>query len=407
MYMSFPKSKSLQNSSLSSHIPLLVHGQGVFIFKVYDTSTYGSFYILDKHASNGLHVEFGKGYIHVKYSRSQEPLVDPTNKQGLVSKHGAFYWFSIDSHNRTIYAGIGEPRLETITYQYTFPRSEEMFLENLVAIHQYITLKPLKLLRDPITSKVPLLIKNTDELTMSDIAKGEYIAKANLSSIAQKLYDCISGKRFILDDEEFPEFSQAIEHSIKTPGCWCNRRLLEKATEFSSDPKPLETYLRITLGENNGESPGVPYVMEIWPIGHYSPIHSHADANAVIRVLHGKIHVQLFPFLCDDKNGIKEFAAVDFQKDDITWISPTLNQVHRLTNLSTSKETCITIQCYMYDENNNRHYDYFDYLDEKGVKQQYTPDSDMDFLTFKTLMKREWVEFTTRKPLRHTVYSSG
>lgn len=401
--MSIAKPKALRLSAITNHTPLLVHGQGVILFTTYRDASSATFYLLNKGGDNGLCVEFREDYVHVTYLRTFETLIDPTNTQGLVSNHGAYYWFSIDSHNHTLYAGLGEPRLETIVYQYTLPAFEEAFLETLVAVH-FTTAQPRKLLRDPITRSVPLRIKHTDELTMSDVASGAYLPNANLSPISQKLYTCISGKQFVLDAPDFPEFSQAIEHSIRTPGCWCNRRLAEKATEFSDNPQPLETYLRITLGENNGESPGVPYVMEIWPIGHYSPIHGHADANAIIRVLHGTIHVQLFPFLCDDTSGVKEFAAADFVKDDITWISPTLNQVHKLTNLSTSIETCITIQCYMYDESNKAHYDYFDYLDEGGIKHKYTPDSDMDFVAFKELMRREWLQFLNKKSQRHPVY---
>jgi hypothetical protein len=368
-----------------------VAGQGVYLFTQASDSATAAFKILNQEETDGLAVIFGNGYVHAHYLKTLEPLFDSKNQVGLIPNHGAYYWFSLDSHNHRLYAGIGEPRLETAIYQFQLPPNQEKFLESLVKI-RYTSAIPIRLLHDPITRTIPLLVKNTDELTMSDVARGVVLPNANLSPIAQKLYNCIAGKRFVLDDVEFPEFSAAIEHSIRTPGCWCYRRLAEKATEFSKDPKPLETYLRITLGENNGESPGVPYVMEIWPIGHYSPIHSHAGANAVIRVLHGNIHVQLFPFLCDDATGVKEFGSADFKKDDITWISPTLNQVHRLTNLPTSTQTCITIQCYMYDESNKVHYDYFDYLDDDGKKQQYTPDSDMDFLAFKALMKREWLE---------------
>ena len=70
------------------------------------------------------------------------------------------------------------------------------------------------------------------------------------------------------------------------------------------------------------------------------------------------------------------------------WISPTLNQTHQLKN--TTGSTCVTIQCYMYDGTDDKHYDYFDYLDEKGAVQQYEPDSDMDFVRFKELMLDEW-----------------
>jgi hypothetical protein len=44
----------------------------------------------------------------------------------------------------------------------------------------------------------------------------------------------------------------------------------------------------------------------------------------------------------------------------------------------------------MYEGNDTSHYDYFDYIDATGVAKQYEPDSDMDFLAFKALIKQEW-----------------
>jgi predicted metal-dependent enzyme (double-stranded beta helix superfamily) len=176
---------------------------------------------------------------------------------------------------------------------------------------------------------------------------------------------------------------KAIENSISTPGNWCYNKLKSKENEFGDDPKM--TYLRITLGQNNGESPGVAYVMEIWPPGHYSPVHSHAGANAIIKVLRGKINVSLYPFL---NNTVPPFANQTFEKNSITWISPTLNQVHKLKN--NEKKTCVTIQCYMYPEEDTSHYDYFDYIDTSGNEMKYTPDSDCSFLEFVGLMKKEF-----------------
>ena len=46
----------------------------------------------------------------------------------------------------------------------------------------------------------------------------------------------------------------------------------------------------------------------------------------------------------------------------------------------------------MYKNDNTSHYDYFDYLDGSGKKQQFEPNSDMDFLEFKKTIKREWLE---------------
>jgi hypothetical protein len=377
-----------------SKTPLLVHGQGVFLF---ESSSPCKFYIFDSDKCSGLSVEFTSTNVHVTEIPSDISLTDPYNSSGLTNKKGAYYWFSLDSQNQTLCAGIGEARLETMIYQYKFSNRKESkeFLEGLINIHipkESKSLKPLRLLRDPITQHIPLIVKNTDDLTMNDIAKATFLPKSTLSSVSQQMYDCISGKNFILNDKDFPDFSKAIQHSIVTPGLWCYKTLQKKATEFGNKPNLEETYIRITLNQNNGESPGIPYVMEIWPIGHYSPVHSHSEADAIIRVLHGSIHVTLFPYLCYDKEGVEPFGCADFKKDEITWISPTLNQTHQLENIGT--DVCVTIQCYMYEQDDREHYDYFDYLDENGDKKQYEPDSDMDFVNFKDLML---LEFTTRR----------
>jgi hypothetical protein len=87
---------------------------------------------------------------------------------------------------------------------------------------------------------------------------------------------------------------------------------------------------------------------------------------------------------------VPPFAVTPFHKDQITWISPTLNQTHQLLNRPENATACVTIQCYLYDDKDTSHYDYFDYVDANGAIQQYEPDSDMDFHDFKERMKLEW-----------------
>ena len=379
---------------------LIVHGQGVFIFQNQDNTKCSCFQLYNKDNKNGLKIDFNVGSVKVTKIQSNEPFVDDKNNTGLINKKGSYYWFSLDSQNQKLQAGVGEPRIENVIYTYQFLNvdktlweTNKTFLESLISVNASDkNIKPMKLLKDPITRTVPLLVKSTDELTMNDIANNAYLPKSHLSPVAQQLFDCISGKSFVLNDSDFPDFSKAIEYSIATPGLWCYEKLKEKSTEFNKDdPSILETYLRITLSENNGESPGIPYVMEIWPVGHYSPIHNHGGSSAIVRVLNGKINVKLYPFLCyDDKDGVEPFKEVQVIKDDVTWISPTLNQIHQLHNLDSNKDTCITIQCYMYENDDSIHYDYFDYLGNKGKKQNYEPDSDMDFILFKETMKQEW-----------------
>jgi hypothetical protein len=371
-------------------VKLILHGQGVIVF---DADDFCVLTFCNNQNQSLLRASFTENSVIVNMEVNNEPLIDTNNRTGIMKNvSGIYYWFSIDSQNQRLYAGIGEVRLENIIYQYQFPQENrekvKLFLESLKFVNTY-RIQIRYLLRDPVTKEIPLLVKNTDDLTMDNIALSKYMPKSNLSTISQKLYDCISGKKFILNTPDFPDFSDAIEYSINTPGMWCYECLQNKATEFDKkNPNYEETYLRITLGENNGESPGIPYVMEIWPIGHYSPIHNHGGSSAIIRVLNGSINVSLFPFLTSSK--MEPFVNVNLKKDDITWISPTLNQVHQLKNLETSINTCITIQCYMYEEEDYLHYDYFDYLDTNSKKHKYEPNSDMDFIDFKNLMREEW-----------------
>ena len=384
--------KSLKITVKDKFTNLPVKGQGVILFNRTST-TNAKFAFFSNGRANKLSVEFSESGVQV--STNNGPLIDSTNTKGLVADLAAPYWFSLDSQNQILLAGIGEPRMETVIYAYSFPatvhQSNKEFLESLTHVvydcdNTHVPITPLKILRDPVTDSIPLTLKDTATLTMDDVASGTCMPVANLPITSQKLYNCIAGPNFCLETPEFPDFYKAIELSIATPGSWCYETLKKKATEFSKErPNILETYLRITLGQNNGESPGVPYVMEIWPAGHYSPVHSHAGAEAVIRVLEGGIHVDLYPYLSKEAT---PFLGANFVKGDVMWISPTLNQTHQLKN--TTGSTCITIQCYMYDGSDDKHYDYFDYLDETGAVQQYEPDSDMDFVMFKELMLDEW-----------------
>lgn len=401
---------SIRLRSCDKSTKLLVKGQGVFVFSNSCTDLGCEIFIYGGASTDGFKVVLGPNQIYSERISSGNKFIDGKNSSGLVSTDGAYYWISVDAQNQTLRVGVGETRVETVIYSYTFlfqeaddRKAHKKFFESLETFHVSDTstcVTPLRLLRDPVTALMPSAVLGTDELSMDAVASGAYLPKSNLSIEAQQLYDCISGKKFVLDDRDFPEFSQAIESSIKTPGLWCNTRLKEKSTEFNKDkPNILETYLRITIGQNNGESPGIPYVMEIWPVGHYSPVHSHSGANAIIRVLNGAINVSQFPYLSPVSNGgsgkgeeggVKPFSVTNYEKDQITWISPTLNQTHQLLNLATNKKTCITIQCYLYDNKDKGHYDYFDYIDVNGLKQQYEPDSDMDFVAFKKRMKDEW-----------------
>ena len=50
-----------------------------------------------------------------------------------------------------------------------------------------------------------------------------------------------------------------------------------------------QCYIRAAVSCARGMSPGEPFVLEIWPPGHSSPVHDHGHAFGVTRILHGSL----------------------------------------------------------------------------------------------------------------------
>jgi len=321
-------------------------------------------------------------------------------KIGLDKDLECRYWISLDSHNTCLRYGKGELRLLTVLAECKYSLdttsqnpSQYDWSKEIKNIHISNEVNDTVVWRDPVTIEPPIVVLPTDDMTMEIAANSWATSPGTLTKECQALYDTVSGKSFVLNTPDFPEFTDAIEFSISNKDGWCYKKLREKA--YSSKEDLESTYLRITLGVNQGNSPGVPYVMEIWPSNHHSSIHNHADADAIIRVLYGEITVNLYPMLSNyHKN---PFARKLFKTGDITWLSPDLNQTHQLHNRNVSGPTCITIQCYQYGKENNFHYEYFDHINEKGEIEQFNPTSDMDFLEFKALMRQEWQGIITNQ----------
>jgi hypothetical protein len=59
----------------------------------------------------------------------------------------------------------------------------------------------------------------------------------------------------------------------------------------------------------------------------------------------------------------------------------------------------------MYEQSDDAHYDYFDYIDVDGKVQQYEPDSDMDFALFRMRMKVEWANRLQPKKVKPSFLS--
>jgi len=277
------------------------------------------------------------------------------------------------------------------------------FIEDLTTVNVQqtggkLTAPPLQLVSQPlpIVQKLPPIIVPSESITLDQIALGSATVPANLSAQCQRLYANVAGAKVLLDTPDFPDFSQAIERSVNTEGLLCQKLLKKKAGEFGKEDY-MSTYLRITLGADLGNSPGPPYVLEIWPAMHASPIHNHGNSHAVIKVLHGKIKAYYFTSLYEAQ---PIGPPANLEKGDITWIDPENYQVHQLSNENRDGSVCCTIQCYAYGADDVRHYEAFDYVNDETHKviEQFEPNSDMRYDEFKAALQEEWAHRWDQSP---------
>ena len=257
-------------------------------------------------------------------------------------------------------------------------------------------------------SDLSYLVKDSSSVNLSDLDSGKYIYSSSLPPECQSLYDNVTAANVDLDyqgpeDHKYNfKLSDAIRYNIVTTGCTLNKLIQSKATEFGPS-NPNQTYLRITLGKDHGNSPGIPYVLELWPKGHGSPIHNHGNAYAVIRVLHGGLNIRYYnkasvSVLPGDKfddcdcvqPATKIIGEFPVKKGDVTWISPNWYQTHMLWN--NTNDYCATIQCYQYGTNDNINWPHFDYIKSCDIIGEFTPDSDFTFTKMKEIVMKEYAD---------------
>jgi hypothetical protein len=85
------------------------------------TDPKAKFTLENANGSDGLKIVFTNSYVNVsRIGGTEQKYLDPMNNSGLSKYTGAYYWFSIDSQNQTLRLGIGEARIETMIYNFTF-----------------------------------------------------------------------------------------------------------------------------------------------------------------------------------------------------------------------------------------------------------------------------------------------
>ena len=341
--------------------------------------------------------EHRAAFLRANTDNRQDLLDETTEPRALLNpgQEQLAYWFSLDTNNRVLKYGKGEMLNRLVLFSYKFPDKPKppeadpfAFLSRL----KYIALSDISpslvanhaMSAVPVTLDPPPQIISSDQITLEDIAGNLFSVAADLPQACQALYANVAGPAVTLRPADFTDFPEAINHSINTKGCLCFEELASKPKEFG--------YLRITMDPNMGDSPGSPFVLEIWPAGHGSPIHDHGDACAVIKVLDGTIRVKWFPGLSPDIE--TPYGQVDLTEGDVTFLTPRAYQIHQLFNPATDNRMTATIQCYRYADEDTVHYEYFDYV-EGGVIKQFTPDSDWEYLKFKALIHAEWTAHKT------------
>jgi len=246
----------------------------------------------------------------------------------------------------------------------------------------------LEVRKEPLTGNPSPYVLDSSKATLNNIDRGQYIFSSELPPACRVLYETVKNCELDMEFEKGVNdyrLSAAIKYSIDTKGARLNKILKTKP------------YLRITMGKALGQSPGIPYVLEIWPVGTRSPIHNHGAVCAVIKVLYGtiqngaynKVTSQVF-----DKKGKfrpQELDKFNLYKNDVTWMSPEWYQTHQLRNVS--EDYCATVQCYRYDDDDEIQWNQFDFVKDEGEVGNFFPNTDFTFGEMRDEVNKE---YTTR-----------
>ncbi len=311
------------------------------------------------------------------------------------------YWLSVHAFELSVKYGQGEVRDLLTILKCQLNETERSDLGQIQYFHLILNkttdLDAIADFRDqidifigiqPVGDDPPLFVVPRPPMgDVKGITHAEYILPSRLPAANQQLYKDITD--WELNDASFPDFTTAIERSVKEDDGWCYQMLKSKATVFGQSTSKA-TYLRITMGQHQGLSPGVPYVLEIWPPYHYSPIHKHSNSHGMIRVLYGKLSVKLYASL--NIHHQDSFIESLLEQGNVTWLSPGLNQIHKIIN--PTNKVSITIQAYQYGETDRDHYEYFDYIKNNGKEiDGFFPKRDEDFNIFKRIIQKEWNQY--------------
>jgi hypothetical protein len=399
-----PVSFEIPEPVLSTEAKLAIPGQGAAAFEI------ERFPEKEVPESYCIRLQDARGKDVLRVTVFNDRIVDLLDWTGKVTKSetgptgrplvkfeptSVFVWVSVDRAHDRVWVGHGYLMRKNRLVELSAPVPEVAPHHSRVwDVHQISLQKepevrlasPIKVTRLSIVQDAPPVVVDRDSLSLFDIAYNAAIPSAMLPAASQRLHGTVSGRDIALR----PEDAAAINFSLDTPGMSLHERVEKKRKDHPDEPGRV--YIRVTIGPDEGNSPGVPFVLEIWPRGCYSAIHDHAGTVAVIKVLHGDITVRWFNPLAKDDNPVKPepFGQATFHEGAVTWLTPEMYQTHQLVN-ERRDTMCATIQCYRYLDGDDKHYEFFDYLDTgKPERHRFKPTSDYDFITLMGTVREEY-----------------
>jgi len=252
----------------------------------------------------------------------------------------------------------------------------------------------MKYWRLPVVRDPPHVIIASEAAKLSDLEDRKFTTAEWLPMEAMRLYSTIRGSGIALTEDQI----KWINYSINSKGCALFEKLEQKDKKSNASLDKRTSYIRVGMGSDVGDSVGDPFVLEIWPVGTESPIHSHGDAVAIIKVLHGAIEVAFYNPLAEENNEDQSpIKKVILNKGDITWMTPEFYQTHKLRNAREDTMSA-TIQCYTYLGNDSKHHEAFDYVSELDRKMHhFRPRSDFSYQDLLNLVEGEYMRSNLRK----------
>jgi hypothetical protein len=163
----------------------------------------------------------------------------------------ATYWISVDRSNARIRYGQHLVNNSMTFMEIQFVKEKAAWMDNLVSTEveqdgSPISNKDIVFKPQPVTVDLPPVVIPESEMTLEILESLSAMTFANLPKACQKLYHNISGAKITARPSSFPQLPEAIDESCRDEKKYCGNILKGKDT-FGD---PLETYLRITIGDN-------------------------------------------------------------------------------------------------------------------------------------------------------------